>query len=236
MAWRWLILLLPVVGGSSCRTLEQAAAHGFSTGTYRLHTRGTEEQVYVEVEDGLIRAYPLTAKLTSYGQPAQPLLSCSLLPSDSACHYPFHFSKTSLDIDLTSVLLKYRAAAGGLPGQATTDFNAAIYVGPRFDRYEIRSHTDPLGKCRYRVYSRGFDAGLLAGMGTTPVNPFTTRNQVSAEYNALIIQVGAAAFAETSFASFGLAAGIDYLTGRDRRYWIYQGKPWVGLVVGIALN
>jgi hypothetical protein len=37
-------------------------------------------------------------------------------------------------------------------------------------------------------------------------------------------------------ASFGFAAGYDYLLSQDRKIWIYNNKPWVGFVVGIALN
>jgi uncharacterized membrane protein YoaK (UPF0700 family) len=28
----------------------------------------------------------------------------------------------------------------------------------------------------------------------------------------------------------------DFLTGSERRYWIYQGQPWLGFIVGMALN
>lgn len=218
---------------NSCGVIEKTASHGFSSGHYRLHETGKAAvAVYADVQEDGLTAYPVSSGSVR----GEPVLRFSLLPSDSACRHPFFFSKTSLDIDLTSVLLKYRPATGGLPAQAVTDFNAALYAGPRFDRFFIRSETDPLGKCRYRLVSRGFDFGLLAGLGTTPISPFTTRNQVAAEYNALLLQVGIAGFAETSFASFGIAAGIDHLTNRDRKYWIYQGKPWIGLVVGIALN
>jgi hypothetical protein len=37
-------------------------------------------------------------------------------------------------------------------------------------------------------------------------------------------------------ASFGLATGFDYLLGSERNIWLYRNKPWVGFVVGLALN
>jgi hypothetical protein len=52
----------------------------------------------------------------------------------------------------------------------------------------------------------------------------------------MTIQTGVAAFIESNMASFGLALGWDYLLNRDKAIWIYQTKPWVGFVVGIALN
>ena len=234
-----LTVLLTAMELVSCQTIEQASTHGFSSGYYRLYTPAKVEKVFAAVEEDHIRAYAVPFHPVS----AVPVLSCSLLPSDSACHYPFYFTKTSIDIDLTSVLFKYRPSrqwtapvAGSLPAQAVTDFNAALYTGPRFDRYKIIAQTDPLGKCRYKVVNRGYDFGILAGLGTTPVNAFTTRNQAAFEYNALLFQTGLAAFIETSFASFGISSGIDFITGQGRRYWIYQGRPWIGLVIGIALN
>ncbi len=84
--------------------------------------------------------------------------------------------------------------------------------------------------------NHGFDFGFFAGPGTTLISPFTTRNQRSDEYNGMIIQGGFAGFIESNIASFGLAVGYDYLLSPDSEIWIYQNKPWVGLVVGVALN
>ncbi len=52
----------------------------------------------------------------------------------------------------------------------------------------------------------------------------------------MIVQAGFAGFIESNIASFGLAVGYDYLLSANRELWVYQNKPWVGLVVGVALN
>ena len=52
----------------------------------------------------------------------------------------------------------------------------------------------------------------------------------------MVIQGGFAGFIESNIASFGIAVGFDYLLSKDRQIWIYDGKPWIGFVVGIALN
>ncbi len=85
-----------------------------------------------------------------------------------------------------------------------------------------------------RLY--GYDLGLFAGTGTTLVGPFSTNNIVTDEYNGMIIEYGLAGFLETDFASFGIAGGFDLLLSPDRNSWIYNKKPWIGLIVGIALN
>jgi len=96
--------------------------------------------------------------------------------------------------------------------------------------------TDPLGKRQHQFTTRGYDFGFFAGPGTTTVGPFATRNSVTNEYNGMILQFGMAGFIETNVASFGIATGFDHLFSADRNVWIYNKKPWIGFIIGIALN
>ncbi|MBK7094557.1 MAG: hypothetical protein IPH57_05715 [Saprospiraceae bacterium] len=50
------------------------------------------------------------------------------------------------------------------------------------------------------------------------------------------MQIGLAGFLESNAASFGISYGYDYLLNRDKKIWIYQNQPWIGFIVGIALN
>ena len=144
--------------------------------------------------------------------------------------------KQSLDIDITTVLLKYRPSVYGLQQQFTTEFNAALYAGWRHDNYKITSIKDPLGKSSHKITNLGYDFGFFAGPGTTLISPFTTNNISLTEYSGMIIQTGIAGFLESNIASFGISIGFDYLMNSDREIWIYNNKPWVGLIVGIAFN
>lgn len=146
------------------------------------------------------------------------------------------FKKQGLDVDITSILMKYRMPAYGMPAQLTTDLNMAVYAGWRFDSFHVNVRQDPLGKKQRRISERGFDFGFFAGPGSTLLSPFTTLNRRVDEYNGMIIQAGLAGFIESNIASFGIALGYDYLLGKDRSIWIYNQKPWLGFVVGIALN
>ena len=112
----------------------------------------------------------------------------------------------------------------------------ALYVGWRYDYYHITSKRDPLGRSYHKISNRGYDFGFFAGPGTTLISPFTTQNKKTDEYSGMIIQTGIAGFIESNVASFGLAIGYDYLLNPDRKIWIYNNKPWIGFVVGIALN
>jgi hypothetical protein len=106
----------------------------------------------------------------------------------------------------------------------------------RRELYFIESKQDLLNKCHYKVQDRGFDFGLFAGPGTAAIGPFSTKGKIEEEYSGFTVQYGVAGFLESSFASFGLSVGFDHLLSKDRDVWIYNDNPWVGFIVGIALN
>ena len=229
-----IIILIPAIGlFSSCSTLERASLHGLNDGFYQLKSDSSEKQaVYLDVSEDNITVYPTTNK-----QPkSQPMLTIPLETTDNILFQRITFKKQGLDIDISSVLMKYRPSIGELPAQLTTDLNLAMYAGWRFDYYRVEHKKDPLNRSCADISNRGFDFGFFAGPGTTLISPFTTRNKRSDEYNGMIIQGGFAGFIESNMASFGLSVGYDYLLSSDRNNWIYQNKPWVGLVVGVALN
>lgn len=216
---------------SSCRVLEKSSQHGFYSGYYT-QTSGThKEHVYLDITDDKTTVYPIVKDTLGL-----PRLTFSLQETDTLSTTPFYFNKTSLDIDITSVLLKYRLPTDGLPAQLSTDLNVALYVGWRHDQYRISGKKDVIGKKHYEVATRGFDFGILAGTGSTFIGASTTKTSITREYNGMIMELGVAAFMETSFASFGIATGFDHLLSDDRDIWIYNKKPWIGFVVGIALN
>lgn len=227
------ILIVLSALASSCSLLEKASIHGFHSGYYKESLPHNKAQrVYLDVAENQIDLYSLKNEAPD----TNTQVIIPLGPIEGSPAQTRMFSKNSLDIDLTSVIFKYRPAVNGLPPQLTTDFNLAVYAGWRRDSYRVKSKTDPLGRQHTTTSNWGYDAGFFIGPGTTLISPFTTRNQRADEYNAMVIQTGVAAFIESGIASFGLALGYDHLTTSDRRNWIYRDRPWIGFVVGIALN
>ena len=225
----WVIGVL-----SSCNTIEKASLHGLNSGYYKLKSDNINDQnVYLDVTDEKIDVYHHIKRQPDKKQFMTIPLNTT---TDSLIFNPMVFKKQSLDVDITSIILKYRSSVFGLPAQLTTDLNMALYVGWRHDNYHIRSKRDPLGRSYRKISNRGFDFGVFAGPGVTLISPFTTQNKRTDEYNGMIIQTGIAGFIESNVASFGLAIGYDYLLNSDQKIWIYNNKPWVGFIVGIALN
>jgi len=225
----WLIGAL-----TSCNTLEKVSPHGLNSGYYKFKSDSVNNQnVYLDVTDEKIDVYH---HIKHQPDKTHFLTIPFNTKTDSLILKPMVFKKQSLDIDITSIILKYRPSVYGLPAQLTTDLNMALYAGWRYDFYHIMSKKDPLGRNYQKIIDRGFDFGVFAGSGATLISPYTTQNQRTDEYSAMIIQTGIAGFIESNLASFGLAIGYDYLLNPDRKIWIYNNKPWIGFMVGIALN
>lgn len=230
-----LVISLSVIGIlTSCNTLENASLHGLTNGYYKWTSdQGKDQDVYLDVNEEKIGIYQVTDREPDTDRFMAIPLGTS---TDSLYFNPMVFKKQSLDVDITTVFFKYRPSVYDLPAQLTTDLNMALYLGWRYDSYHILSKSDPLGRTFHKVSNRGYDFGVFAGPGTTLISPFTTQNKRTDEYNGMIIQTGLAGFIESNVASFGLALGYDYLLSDDREIWIYHNKPWVGFIVGIALN
>ena len=232
---KYIVIAIWVIGVfASCNTLEKASLHGFNSGYYKLKSDTIKAQgVYLDVTVEKIDIYHHIKRQPDKKQYLTIPLNTI---TDSLIFNRMVFKKQSLDVDITSILLKYRPSVYGLPAQLTTDLNMALYVGWRHDYFHLMSKNDPLGRSYHKISNRGYDFGFFAGPGATLISPFTTQNMRTDEYNGMIIQTGIAGFIESNVASFGLAVGYDYLMNPDRKIWIYTNKPWVGFVVGIALN
>lgn len=217
---------------TSCSTIEKSSSHGLNSGFYTLDTAGRKINVYADISDDTIHIY------RQHNQQPEKNKLFSLPQGDSEAMFsvPVKLRKQSLDIDITTILLKYRLPTHGLPSQLTTDINAALYAGWRFDNFTISAKTDPLGNLYQKTTNLAFDVGVFGGTGATQISEFTTNHQSTREYSGMMLQGGVAAFLETNMASFGIAVGYDYLLNNDRKIWIYHKKPWLGFIVGVAIN
>lgn len=144
--------------------------------------------------------------------------------------------RRELDVDVFTLPFKIRAAREGLPPQLNSNFNAAVYIGQRLNLYRFKSQRIAPGFTRRTLREQGFGYGLFVGLGSTAINPFFTRDQVMTEYDGLIVDAGLAAIYDARVFNVGLAVGADHLLDPNRRYWIYQQRPWFGVLFGLNLN
>lgn len=219
----------------SCGSVEQLARHNFESGYYKLKSPSAAPQkVYTEVIEDSLVIYPILGKnnktidTTRYftGNLAQ------IQPGNQLFHNTFR--KTSLDVDITTAILKYRPPQKNVPQQLSANINAAVYLGFRNDYYHLSTSYSPLKKRKTSIHHIGFDFGPFVGLGITPVNPSVTEDQVLIEYDGVVLQKGFAIFFGIDFLTFGMSLGFDNLLDENHKAWVYNQKPWIGLMLGIA--
>lgn len=218
----FLFLSVVITG---CSLIKSSQGTTLDEGVYHSKQLGT---VYVQQVQDSIQVIPnketgVAAPVSVFATEAGDSLNCLL-------------KKTTLDVDLLTVLLKYRPRQDGFPQQLNTNFNGAVYVGYRTDMYRLSYRRTPLSKYRRRVNHYAFSFGAFGGIGATAMNTWVTRGNINAEYDGVVIPKGIAAIVGINNLTVGLSAGTDNLTDANRRYWIYENKLWYGLTVGLNLN
>jgi hypothetical protein len=216
---------------TACAPLGVITTHDFSSGQYKLKTSdGGISEIYADVDDDSLTLYRMInnePEPSYFGRFSMKNIGAGSVMMNAI------FSKYSIDPDLSTIITKLRPSVSGVPAQLNTNLNAAVYIGARKDFYTIREHK-LLFRSNSYIKQIGFDAGLFAGIGNTFVNPTTTLGRTELEYDGMVFQKGVAAFFTVDRISIGLACGFDNLMGTDSRIWVYNNKPWIGLMLGIA--
>jgi hypothetical protein len=143
--------------------------------------------------------------------------------------------RNTFDIDVLTVPFKIRPSVKGFPEQLNANFDAALYLGRRRDNYKI-SNVKSKGSSKLQLTGVGYGYGGFIGLGSVTMNPFVTNQAIDYEYDGFVINGGIAGIYDAKKFNIGLALGADFLVDKNRRNWIYQGKPWLGVLFGINLN
>lgn len=231
-----LVIILLLL--SSCTSFKENAKYELNNGYYKAREEGGgDPRVYVYTNEDTLVAFPLVKQeggivLDTTGRAALafPVRSSGVAPATYTLH------EYSFDLDILAIPLKYRASTEGAPRQLNTQFNGAFYVGFRTDRYRISYEPTPLGIADREINHFGYSLGYFTGIGVEPINPWVTKDQYPGEYDGIAWMNGVAAMVGVNSFTFGLAVGIDHLLDGNRNIWIYQGKPWFGLTLGLNLN
>jgi hypothetical protein len=231
-----LILLVSFTVLCSCSVVQKSYKHSFADGYYRSRIFNEDQtKVYVENKDDSILVYSLTndnqlnpnlRKVVTFDTEEQSNMAMNKLV----------FKHLSADLDFLTVLTKYRFANGDLPGQMNTNLNGAVFIGLRNDIYHMKYPKTPLNTYQRRITHYGFSVGFFSGFGGTPVNQWVTNDNVMSEYDGVTWINGFAGIIGIDRASFGLTLGWDNLLDTNKQYWIYQGKPWIGLAITLNIN
>jgi len=220
---------------AGCQTLRNSPKYSFAEGYYssRLYHK-KRKKVYIVPSDDSIRIY--SAKRISRG--ADTALKLAFPPNARPATFnDYNFRQLSLDFDVLNLLCKFRPSQKGFPPQFNNNIlNAALYLGRRADVYQLRYRRTPLGADRRTITHYGYSFGVFAGFGGAHIDEYVTRNALAVQYDGLVQIAGVAAIVGIDRVNFGLNIGVDHLLDGNRRLWIYQGKPWLGVSIGLNLN
>ncbi|SDL95277.1 hypothetical protein SAMN05421820_102583 [Pedobacter steynii] len=183
----------------------------------------TAEKVKIEVEqdDTIIKFLPLTSELPALEKPVSGIRSLKM-------------HRYTFDVDIMTIPFKVRPSVSGFPEQLNPNFSAALYLGRRRDNYTFVK--EGAKKAKTKITGVGYGYGGFIGVGAVTMNPFVTRGKIDYEYDGFVFSGGIAGILDIKKFNLGLAIGADVLLDKNRSFWIYQGKPWLGVIFGINLN
>lgn len=233
-----LLLFLLGISFTGCSMLNGTAKSELSDGVYQFKTENNKKarKIFLQVKADSLVIFPLEQGQSASADTARPLVLEIKERGKEARRDYLIFRQPSFDVDVLTILFKYRPRQEGGPRQLNTDFNAAFYIGYRTDSYTLSYKPTPINTYTRNINHLGFSAGLFTGLGSTMIAPWFTNDQVQIEYDGLIFINGVAANVGYNEFTFGLGVGFDYLMDSNRRYWVYQGKPWIGFTLGLNLN
>ena len=232
------LLLLLSIAMYSCGVVRDVPKYSFADGYYsgRVNNQ-VRVKVYAENSNDSIYIRPLVVGVTPLAvDTAQKLQLVLPRLATQAPIRSYLFRETSFDIDLMTVPFKVRPTMRSVPAQFNTDLDGVVYFGYRSDFYRLQYNRNPLGHYNREVSHYGFSFGGFTGLGGTAVNPTVTENNIDREYDGVVWMKGVAAIIAINNITIGLALGWDTLLDTDRKYWLYQEKPWIGFAFGLNLN
>ena len=228
----YLILLILL---SSCETLKQSSKYQFIDGFYKTNLDGGVRTIYVLAGSDTIKAYRKSDLGTGKIDSTKAILIG--FPSKKPDKFSnLSFNSKTFDVDVLTVLFKYRPPVKDFPPQFNTTFNGAAYFGYRTDVYKLSYKETPMHIFNRRIIHYGYSIGLFSGLGTARIDEYVTNNALSIQYDGLVNLSGIALILAVDKLTAGLTFGEDRLLDKNHSVWVNNAKPWIGLSIGLNIN
>ena len=230
-----LYLIILSILSIGCSTINETSKEQMNTGIYKVRNQNNKHY-YAVVEEDSITLHPVNK--TNEGWIADTSLAATIqlnAISAGSCQ-PLTFVSRKPVLNILSIVFKYRPSTDGFPNQLHTNFNAAGYIGYGSESYILAYDKNPLNSYERKMHHFGYSFGLFGGLGAPEITPSVTNDNVQIEYYGVIFTKGVTGMVSVGSLTFGAAIGFDHLLDKNRKFWIYQGKPWIGLAVGLSLN
>lgn len=238
----FICLLIVLSFLSSCSSLYNTSKYEFKDGEYYTSIFSKKKsKVYVQkVDEDTIVVYPvLEFKDSTAVQLKQKTTYTSLQKKFKDGKTTHTFYKPSFDMDVMTIPLLYRPAVpGGVPNQLITNFNGAFFAGYRTDAYKVEYTRTPFNNYKQDVKHYGISGGVFLGLGSTTVDQYVLKNVYvgNLEYEGMTVTTGIGATVAVENLNFGVSVGLGFLQDKYHTDWVYEGKAFIGLTLGLNLN
>lgn len=168
----WIIIDLTF---TSCETLKQSSKYQFNDGFYQTKLNGKTSKVYVLGGFDTIKAY----RKADLGAAKIDSTIAILIKFPAKKPYEFitlSFSAKTLDVDVLTVLIKYRPPVKDFSPQFNATFNGAAYFAFRTDVYRLSYKETPMHVYKREINHYGYSVGIFSGLGTARIDEYVTNN------------------------------------------------------------
>jgi hypothetical protein len=229
------VVCVSVIMLSSCESLKESSKYQFVEGYYKVKVKGKTEKLYVLTGSDTIKAFRSRDIIGEKIDTTHAFLFAfpQLKPDNFSS---ISFIRNTLDFDILTILFKYRFPVNGFPPQLNASFNGALYLGYRTDVYKLSYKTTPMRYMKRSITHYGYSVGFFSGFGTARIDEYDTEGALNYEYDGLVNLTGVAIIVALDKLTAGLTMGVDHLLDKNSAVWINNGKPWIGISLGLNLN
>jgi len=229
-----LVIFCVIISG--CGINRHTSKYSFNDGYYRSKLNGRKyKKYYVVTGSDSIKVYPsnISRQLADTVKSVTFLFPPHIQPKDFKNKT---FSSKNFDLDVISVIFKYRPRVPDYPPQLNTYFNGAFYAGYRKDSYILSYDNTPLHVANRQIIHHGYSFGGFAGLGSARIDEFVTLNRINYEYDGVVFTTGIASELDLDKINFVMLSGLDFLTDKNSHLWVNNQKIWIGIGIGLNLN
>ena len=219
-----------------CSITGNSSKFTFADGYYRTKLNGKKyKKYYVTTGTDSIKVYPahISREIADTVNSIKVFFPEHIQPTNFGKKT---FSSSSFDLDVITILFKYRPPVKYYPAQLNTNFNAALYTGFRKDNYTLSYSNTPLHVANRKIIHHGFSFGAFAGLGSARIDEFVTLHRIDYEYDGVIFTPGIATELDLNKINFVVLSGLDFLTDKNSHVWVNNKKVWIGIGIGLNLN